>query len=267
MRTILDTIIAYKEREVRLQKAHIPAKQLEKLPLFQRSTYSARAWLKGSETSGIIAEFKRKSPTRGIINDSTKITAVAQTYFDAGVSAISILTDTHFFMGSLADLAMVRQAVNCPLLRKDFIIDAYQILAAKAYGADFILLIAAVLHPEKLKTLAKFARTLALEVLMEIHNANELATHLNDYVHIVGVNNRNLKTFEVSLATSIELAEKIPSTVVKISESGISTVEDISMLRNIGYNGFLIGEKFMKTNNPGATCRRFIKQCATYTGS
>ena len=177
-----------------------------------------------------------------------------------GASAISILTDTEFFGGKNEDLTTARKFNYCPILRKDFTIDEYQIVEAKSIGADAILLIAAVLSPKRLNELALFARSFGLEVLMEAHNEEELNSHLNDNVDVVGVNNRNLKTFEVNIETSIGLAESIPDQFVKISESGISKHETVIKLKKHGFQGFLIGEYFMSHGRPGAACAEFIQK-------
>ena len=209
---------------------------------------------------GIIAEHKRLSPSKTIINHSLSVEEVVKGYENAGASSISILTDNHYFGGSLDDLILARAAVKTPLLRKEFIIDDYQILEAKANGADAILLIAAVLSKEEIKQLSEFAQSLALEVLLEVHNLEELEKSIMPSLTIIGVNNRNLKTFELNLQTSIDLVKYIPNDFVKISESGISHTDDIKLLKSHGFQGFLIGENFMKTNNPGESLLEFINE-------
>ena len=213
---------------------------------------------------GSIAEFKRKSPSKGIINDKLTVFEVTRGYAEAGAAGLSVLTDEVFFGGSSEDLMKARAAnPETPILRKDFIIDEYQILEARAFGADIILLIAANLTPEKVKSLAKFAKNLNLEVLLEIHDKHELETALCEDVDIVGVNNRNLKNFaEQNVNASLELADLIPKNFVKISESCISKPETIRQLQAVGYKGFLIGETFMKTENPGKALAEFIKRAA-----
>ncbi len=263
---ILEQIVAHKKIEVAQQKERIPLKNLEKYPLMDRQIFSLKTSLKNQERSGIIAEFKTKSPSKGIIratpapsyDRTVRVQEITKGYEDAGASAISVLTDEEFFAGSLEDLRNANQVTLIPLLRKDFMIDEYQIVEARANGADLILLIAACLSPQKLKELAQFAHQMGLEVLMEVHSQAELESHLNEHLDIIGVNNRDLKTFEVSIDTSLQLLEYIPSEMVKISESGISQPETIQKLRAAGYQGFLIGETFMKTENPAETCQELI---------
>ncbi len=256
--TILDRIIKDKQLEVALKKHLIPIKQLEQSVLFNRATISLRNNLKQS-TTGIIAEFKRRSPSRDVINNNPNVFDVAKGYENAGVSGMSVLTDGKYFGGSLDDLLLARANCNLPLLRKEFIIDNYQIIEAKAHGADLILLIAAVLSKEEIAQFSALAKSLELEVLLEVHNLEELQKSIMPSLDMIGVNNRNLKTFEVSLETSKQLSLEIPDDFVKISESGISTVEAIKELKPYGYQGFLIGENFMKTDNPGESAKEFIK--------
>lgn len=256
---ILDKIIADKYREVELKKSLVPASQLEKSVLFEGSTNSLAKILKDSKT-GIIAEHKRRSPSKSVINQDLNVEEVAKGYEKAGVSGMSVLTDGKYFGGSLEDLLYARASVKLPLLRKEFIIDEYQLLEAKAHGADVILLIAAVLNKDQIKSLSEFAKDLGLDVLLEVHNEEELQKSIMPSLDMLGVNNRNLKTFEVSTDISKELSEKIPSEFVKVSESGISSVEAIKDLKDYGYQGFLIGENFMKTDNPGKSAKKFIEE-------
>ncbi|MDX6183389.1 indole-3-glycerol phosphate synthase TrpC [Flavobacterium sp. Fl-77] len=256
---ILDKIIFDKHREVVLKKAIIPVSQLENSVFFERETISLSQKLKTS-SSGIIAEHKRRSPSKSVINHDFTVEEVVKGYENAGACGISVLTDGKYFGGSLDDLLLARASVNIPLLRKEFIVDEYQILEAKAFGADLILLIAAVLTREEIKSLSIFAKNLGLEVLLEVHNQEELEKSIMPTLDMIGVNNRNLKTFEVSLDFSKQLASQIPNDFVKVSESGISSVEAISQLRPYGFKGFLIGENFMKTNNAGQAATDFIKQ-------
>lgn len=255
--SLLNKIIFDKKREVFLKKSIIPVSQLETSVLFGNRTISLTKLLKNSFT-GIIAEHKRRSPSKGEINYSLTVEEVTKGYQNAGVCGISVLTDTKYFGGALDDLLLARASVSIPILRKEFIIDEYQILEAKAFGADVILLIAAVLTREEIKNLSEFAQSLALEVLLEVHNLDELKKAIMPSLDMIGVNNRNLNTFEVSLETSKELAKHIPNEFVKISESGISTIESIRELKSDGFQGFLIGENFMKTNNPGESAKDFI---------
>ena len=257
--TILDQIIASKRKEVALKKTVVSIQQLENSDLFNFKTNSLSKSIMNSPF-GIIAEHKRRSPSKTIINHSLSVEEVVKGYENAGASSISILTDNHYFGGSLDDLILARAAVKTPLLRKEFIIDDYQILEAKANGADAILLIAAVLSKEEIKQLSEFAQSLALEVLLEVHNLDELEKSIMPSLTIIGVNNRNLKTFELNLQTSIDLVKYIPNDFVKISESGISHTDDIKLLKSHGFQGFLIGENFMKTNNPGESLLEFINE-------
>ena len=254
---ILDKIIADKKIEVALKKGLVPTKYLEQHPLFERPVNSMAAHIKQSN-SGIIAEHKRRSPSKEVINNTLKVPNVAKGYEKAGVCGISVLTDGPYFGGALEDLLLARAAVETPLLRKEFIVDSYQIIEAKAHGADAILLIAAVLTRADIHDLSTLAQSLGLEVLLEVHNLEELEKSIMPSLDLIGVNNRNLKTFEVSLDTSRTLSSAIPTDFVKISESGISHVSAIKDLKTYGYSGFLVGENFMKTNDPGAAALAFI---------
>ncbi|WP_295336171.1 indole-3-glycerol phosphate synthase TrpC [Flavobacterium sp.] len=256
---ILDQIIAHKKREIALKKSVVSVNQLENSELFNSRTISLSKSVLHSPF-GIISEHKRCSPSKATINHHLSLEDIVKGYENAGASGISVLTDTKFFGGSLDDLVLAKASVKTPVLRKEFIIDEYQILEAKAYGADAILLIASVLSREELKTLTAFAHSIALDVLLEVHNQAELDKSLIPGLDMIGVNNRNLKTFEVRLDTSLALVDKIPNDFVKISESGLHSTEAIKLLKSAGFNGFLIGEAFMKTNNPGAELATIIKQ-------
>ncbi len=255
---ILDKIVIDKRKEVALRKAIIPVSQLEASVLFNKPTASLAKALRNSK-SGIIAEHKRRSPSKSVINNSLSTPDVATGYENAGVCGMSVLTDGKYFGGSLDDLLAARASVQMPLLRKEFIIDPYQIIEAKAYGADVILLIAAILTKEEIKTFSELAKSLQLDVLLEVHNEEELHKSIMPSLDMLGVNNRNLKTFEVSLDTSKKLSTLIPDDFVKVSESGISNINAIKELQPYGYQGFLIGENFMKTDNPGESATAFIK--------
>lgn len=256
---ILDKIVADKRKEVDLKKSLIPVQQLEQSVLMERTSISLASELKNSAT-GIIAEHKRRSPSKSVINQGLNVQDVAKGYAEAGVCGMSVLTDGKYFGGSLDDLLLARASVNIPLLRKEFIIDEYQIVEARAYGADVILLIAAILSRDEIKSLSETAKGLGLDVLLEVHNEEELQKSIMPSLDMLGVNNRNLKTFEVSLETSKSLSEQIPDDFVKVSESGISTIEAIKELRPYGYQGFLIGENFMKTDDPGESAKKFIEE-------
>lgn len=255
---ILDKITLDKRKEVELRKSLIPVSQLEHSVLFERQTVSLANSL-GNSKSGIIAEHKRRSPSKSVINNALNVQDVAKGYEDAGVCGMSVLTDGKYFGGSLDDLLTARASCKLPLLRKEFIIDEYQILEAKAYGADVILLIAAILPRNEIKRFSEFAKSLKLDVLLEVHNEEELHKSIMPSLDMLGVNNRNLKTFDVSLDTSKNLSNIIPNEFVKVSESGISNIEAIKELQPYGYQGFLIGENFMKDDNPGASATAFIK--------
>jgi len=254
---ILDKIVVDKRKEVALKKELIANSQLESSVLFDGPVISLIHALQNSDT-GIIAEHKRRSPSKSVINQSLNVQDVAKGYEDAGVCGMSVLTDGKYFGGSLDDLLLVRSVCNLPLLRKEFIVDEYQIIEAKAYGADVILLIASILSREEIKQFSELAKSLHLDVLLEVHNEAELQKSIMPSLDMLGVNNRNLKTFEVSLETSKKLSEKIPDDFVKVSESGISSVKAIQELKPYGYQGFLIGENFMKTDNPGESAKDFI---------
>ena len=257
--TILDQIIANKKREVALKKAVVSIKQLENNDLFNSKTNSLSKSIINSPF-GIIAEHKRRSPSKGTINHNLSVEEVVRGYENAGASGISVLTDMKYFGGSLEDLVLTRASVKIPLLRKEFIIDEYQLLEAKAHGADSILLIAAVLSRTEIRKLSEFAQSIALEVLLEVHNQEELEKAIMPSLDMIGVNNRNLKTFEVSLQTSVDLVTQIPNDFVKISESGLSTAQDVKLLKSHGFQGFLIGENFIKTDNPGQSLEHFVNQ-------
>lgn len=255
---ILETIVLHKKKEIVAQKQSVPVSLLEQSTYFNQPTISLVAQLQQADSSGIIAEFKRKSPSKGWINQGADVCKVTEGYQKAGAAALSVLTDSDFFGGGEEDFKQARQNIAIPMLRKDFMIDEYQIIAAKAMGADVVLLIAACLVPEKLRQLAKFSKGLGLEVLLEVHNLEELEQSLCEEIDLVGVNNRNLKTFEVDIDTSRRLAEKIPNEFVKISESGLSQLSTLQELRTLGYQGFLMGENFMKTADPAFACQQFI---------
>ncbi|SHN25990.1 indole-3-glycerol phosphate synthase [Cyclobacterium lianum] len=257
---ILDKIVAFKKSEVEERKSLYPVKLLEKSLFFDGQTVSMQQYLKDPEKTGIIAEFKRKSPSKGWINTNAKIEEITIGYMQAGASALSVLTDQEFFGGSDEDLRQARKFNFCPILRKDFMVDEYQIIESRSLGADCILLIAAALDPKHLEDLAKLAKKLGMEVLLEVHDRRELEESLNDNIDLVGVNNRNLKTFEVNVETSLQLAEDIPEKFVKISESGLSDPATLVRLGQAGYDGFLIGENFMKTIRPHQAAYNFMQQ-------
>lgn len=253
---ILDIIIEQKKIEVARAKAITSLATLQQSENFNRQTISMRRFLLDESKTGIIAEFKRKSPSKGVINATATVEAVTAAYTKYGASALSVLTDEKFFGGSVEDLKKAR-INHIPILRKDFMIDAYQIAEAKAMGADVILLIAACLTPLQVKELAAYATSLQLEVLLEIHTEQELQ-HICDETSIVGINNRDLKTFTVDINRSIELSKKIPDNKLRIAESGINDIETIRIFKNEGYHGFLIGENFMKQPDPAVAFAQFV---------
>jgi indole-3-glycerol phosphate synthase len=257
--SILDEIIGHKKILVEERKSLYPIKFLEKSIFFDTKPVSLKHYVMRPDKSGIIAEFKRKSPSKGMINEYADVEQISIKYMQAGASALSVLTDTTFFGGSKEDLETARKFNYCPILQKDFIIDEYQVIEAKSIGADAILLIASMLDKKQIAAFTKKAKSFGLEILFEIHSEEELQK-LNNDIDLVGVNNRNLKDFKVDINMSKKLSEKISSDFVKISESGINSPDDVKELRKFGYQGFLIGELFMKSSNPGKACANFISQ-------
>lgn len=254
--TILDKIVAYKIAQVAEQQKTIPLTKLIASPNYQRTCLNFATAIQNG--SGIIAEFKRKSPSKGTINADADVETVLKQYQDAGASAVSILTDTPFFGGTQNDVLRARTILTIPILRKDFIVDDYQIHEAKAIGADVILLIASCLTPNQCIHLAQTAKSIGLNIFLEIHTENELQ-YFNEFIDVVGINNRNLKTFEVDIQNSIKLSKSLPQNAVKVAESGIKLPETVKLFKQEGFEGFLIGENFMKTLNPGKACNDFIK--------
>ena len=262
---VLDQIIEAKKRQVSMEQSQTPQTFWEQQQDFSRTPLSLVKSLRNPRTTGIIAEFKRKSPSKGMINESATVANVTAGYTAAGASGLSVLTDTVFFGGSIQDLKDARFN-DIPILRKDFIIDEYQVVQAKAIGADVILLIAACLSPARVKQLAKLAASLQLEVLLEIHNEKEVE-HICEEISLLGVNNRDLKSFTVNVQRSVDLEPLIRkkcktlgmNNVPLISESGINDVRTIEMLRAAGYEGFLVGEHFMKQQDPASAFEVFVK--------
>ncbi|MEI6263588.1 MAG: indole-3-glycerol phosphate synthase TrpC [Sphingobacteriia bacterium] len=254
---ILDQIIAQKRIEVASRKTKMSIADLEKEYFFNKETLSLKRFIKDPSKTGIIAEFKRKSPSKGIINGHSSVEDVTMAYAEHGASGLSVLTDEQFFGGSIKDL-VIATVNEVPILRKDFMIDEYQLIEAKAFGAEVILLIAACLSKQEVQTMAKMAKGIGLEVLLEIHNKEELE-HICDDVDLVGVNNRNLKNFEVSIANSLELIDQIPRSKPAIAESGINNVDSIVTLQRAGFKGFLIGEHFMKESSPAIAFANFVQ--------
>lgn len=256
---ILGKILAQKKKELTITVKNNPVEKLRNSFFYNRKILSLSDFITDPSKTGIIAEFKRKSPSKGIINCISDIEKVTSGYCCYGASGISVLTDNEFFGGSNEDLTLARKVCEVPILRKDFIIDEYQIIETRAIGADAILLIAAALDKNRILQLARFARSVDLQVLLEIHNTAEIEA-VNEFVNIVGVNNRDLSTFKVDVNISIEIVKKIPEQFIKVSESGISSPDVIHKLRNAGYQGFLIGGAFMKEEDPIATFSEFTKK-------
>jgi len=261
--SILEKILSVKIIEIELNKAIKPVRLLERSVYFNTDVVSMKKYLMRNDKVGIIAEIKRSSPSTGELKYSLDVEKLSIGYMQAGATALSVLTDNEFFGGSNENLKIARKFNYCPILRKDFTIDEYQVVEAKSIGADCILLIAACLTPGKCKELAAFAKKLGLEVLLEVHNKYEIDTHINLHVDIVGVNNRNLNNFKTSIENSIAIAEYIPAEFVKISESGISEADQIIKLGQLGFQGFLIGGYFMKHARPAEACKKLIGKLKT----
>ncbi|MBZ9779472.1 indole-3-glycerol phosphate synthase TrpC [Psychroflexus sp. CAK8W] len=245
MKQILEEIIGYQQLVVNLKKKRMPVEVLKSFPEFSSPTRSLKQAVAGSE-EGIIAEFKRRSPSKEAINLKADVMNIAQSYEKMGAAGMSVLTNQRYFGGSLEDLQLAKSVCNLPILRKDFMVDAYQMYEAKAYGADAILLIANALSAEKLEELAILAKELGLEILFEIHEAEEIQKLDTQYIDLIGVNNRNLRTFEVNIQQGLDMLPHLPSELLKISESGIQDRETIQKLIQKGFNGVLVGEFFMK---------------------
>ena len=257
---VLGKIVTRKLEEVAAAKQKVSVAELEAHPNFNRKPLIFKDFLLDEKRTGIISEFKRRSPSKGLINGTSDVAEVTQAYNLAGASAISVLTDTDFFGGKAEDLFAARAVNQIPILRKDFMIDEYQILEAKAWGADIILLIASILTPRQIVDFGKLAQSLGLNVLLEVHNLEELERSICPNLDAIGVNNRNLGDFTVNIQTSFDLVTQIPNEFLKISESAIDNPQVIKELKAVGYNGFLIGENFMKTDDPGQAVRDFVAQ-------
>lgn len=256
---ILDKIVKHKKEEVDNKKRLYPTALLEKSLYFKSKTVSMSTYIKRKDKSGVIAEFKKKSPSKPDINLFADVEAVTIGYMQAGASGLSVLTDNHFFGGSQNDLITARKYNFCPILRKDFIIDEYQILEARSMGADAILLIAEILTAEQIKRFTTIAIELGMEVLTELHSRDQLSK-INDDIHMIGINNRDLKSFSTNINFSVDLIAQLPKDRTLITESGIHSVNDMVKLKKAGYDGFLIGERFMVHDDPGRACKVFIDQ-------
>lgn len=258
MKTLTD-IITHKRTEVALRKSLYPIELLQQSNYFNSPTISLKTYITRSDKSGIIAEFKKQSPSLGIINKYLSVEKTSIGYMQAGASALSILTDTTFFGGSSEELTVARKFNFCPILRKDFIIDPYQIIESKSIGADAILLIAAVLTQDEIKSYTALAHSLDLEVVLELHHPEEIEK-IDPNVDVIGVNNRDLSTMKIDIQQSITMSKLLPPDCVKISESGIDSIESIQLLKSHGYCGFLMGSFFMKQPHPHLACKVFINQ-------
>jgi len=258
---ILAKIVDHKKIEVAERKGQLSVAQLEAMPLFTSQSRSLKSNLMNPALTSIIAEFKRQSPSKGVINDTASVADVSNAYTQFGAAGISVLTDSAFFGGTIDDLSVaVKNPI--PVLRKEFIIDEFQLIEAKAFGASVILLIAACLNPSSTNALAKFAKSLGLEVLLEIHDKDELG-HISEAVDFVGINNRSLKSFEVNIEHSLQLKNQLPKNLLSIAESGIYSVETFKLLKKEGFDGFLMGEYFMKQAHPAAAFEAFVKSIKT----
>lgn len=255
---ILDTIIEHKRKEVAERKVKTSLQDLESRAAFSIPVRSLSDALLKTGSTGIIAEFKRKSPSKGFIKEHADVNEITAAYTKFGAACLSVLTDINFFGGSDEDLVQARKN-DIPILRKDFIVDEYQIAEAKSIGADVVLLIAACLTPAEVKHLAEFAGSLGLQTILELHAEEELE-HICDATKIVGINNRDLKTFSVDIERSLRMAEKLPADKIKIAESGIDKIEDILLFKENGFKGFLIGEYFMKQRDTPAAFEAFVQK-------
>ncbi len=255
--SILDTIVAYKLKEVQTAKSVVSCEQMRRSAYLSLSSSHKFAQAIKKSPTGIIAEFKRRSPSKGEIHAMADAGSVVSKYAASGATCCSVLTDTAFFGGSLNDFAIARSVAGVPLLRKEFIVDEYQIYQSRLYNADAILLIAAVLSPAQISNFIRIAHDLNMQTLLELHNEHEL-DRFDPATDMVGINNRNLHNFVTNIDASCQLIERLPQNVVKISESGLSEPSQVSELRQAGFDGFLIGERFMKHENPGEALKQFI---------
>ncbi|MEO6490839.1 MAG: indole-3-glycerol phosphate synthase TrpC [Ferruginibacter sp.] len=253
----LNQILAYKRQELEVRKLFVPETELYKSKFFNKKCISLKTSLLDESKTGIIAEFKRRSPSRGMINKAADVLKVTKAYTANGASGLSILTDKYFFGGNSSDLVTARKN-NIPILRKDFVTDPYDLIVSKAIGADVILLIAACLSKAKVRQFASLSKELGMEVLLEVHDEKEIG-HICYDVDMVGINNRNLKTFEVDIQRSLVLSKLITADKIKVAESGIDDIKTIDLFKRSGYKGFLMGERFMKEPDPGKAFKEFVK--------
>ena len=259
MAEFLATIVDHVRNQVEQRRREMPASALRERPLFQTPTRGFAKSLAGNSRR-IIAEVKRASPSKGLIRENCDPVAIAKDYASHGASAISVLTEERFFQGSLLYLEQIRRAVNTPLLRKDFIVDPYQLTEARSYGADAVLFIAALLDPSLLKELREQATALSLDSLVEVHTEDELNAAVKAGAQLLGINNRDLKTFEVNLATTEKLAPLVPVGMPAVCESGIDSVEQIRRVEKLGIHVFLIGESLMRASQPGKRLRELLER-------
>ena len=258
MGNILDRIVVDIKEKIEISKKRVPLNKLEESPLFSRETISVVKAFQMPEASGVIAEFKRRSPSKGIINGEADVVEVTRGYQAAGASAVSILTNETFFGGCNEYLTAAREHLTIPIIRKEFIVDKYQITEAKAIGADFILLIAEILTATQVEDFTNYAHSLGLEVLMELHGEDQLSK-INSHLDLIGINNRNLKNFEVDIERSIAMAKSLPSSTIKVAESGLSDPQVALKMRENGFSAFLVGEQFMKQEDPALGCQKFCE--------
>ena len=259
MKNILDQIVEQKRIEVQQKQQVQSIEDLKQSIHFLNPIRSAKASILDESKTGIIAEFKRKSPSKGFINENANVEDVVIGYEQFGASVVSVLTDENFFGGSIEDLQQAKQFLTIPVLRKDFIVDTYQVYETKAIGADLMLLIAECLTKDEVYDLAKLAKEIGLEVLLEIHSEDQLEK-VNEYIDLIGINNRNLKTFIVDTEKSKQILKQLPEDLIKVAESGISNPEVVKDLKAAGFQSFLIGENFMKNENPGNAFHEFVNQ-------
>jgi indole-3-glycerol phosphate synthase len=259
MKTILDKIVAHKKQEIEKTKNLIPVKKLEGSIYFGGPCISLSHYIQRNDKTGIIAEFKRSSPSRGDLNPYASADKIPLSYMQGGASALSILTDQKYFKGRNEDLTAAREWNFSPILRKEFIIDEYQIIEAKSIGADAILLILSILNEKEIKSFTKLAHDLGMEVLAEIHESHEFVNEALD-ADLLGINSRSLKEMKILENHTIKVKEQLALNKLTIAESGINSPEQALNLHNAGFGGFLIGSLFMKDPDPGFACRQFINQ-------
>jgi len=257
---ILDNIVQAKRKEVAERRSLYPVALLEKSKFFDTRCVSMKYYLEEKNASGIIAEFKRKSPSRGWISRYAKVREVTLSYMQAGAAALSVLTDEFFFGAQDKDIFYARELNYCPVLRKDFIIDEYQVYESRSMGADVVLLIAKILSPARVRSLTRVAHSLGMEVLLEVQDEGEILENAGAEADLIGVNNRNLRDFSLNFENSARLASLLPEDKIGVAESGIETAADIRKLKQAGFKGFLVGTRFMRHSDPGQACRELIKK-------